>query len=362
MSGPHYPFGPDHVAEKVLRRVEIAKVARSLQDCLAFANFKAQNGWENRTLRTIEPEVTEQLKRKRPHSGDDIMSDSSSSEDDLQHHNNPFPSGSSFGRPQSHAEQATFKASQHPNKRVRSMSTAGDGLASNGISWKQNHNLPQSSPAFQRPHTSLGSSHVSFMSEATAIPDSQPDTSPMFDISHTTQGEDEDLPMHSFHHPSSSSIISSSPPRTPPTRHARNTNTKQDGADLLLYLANSPSRSPGPRNLHASQQEQPSTPPSQHSHLPSSVMNTPGVGLFLQTPGQNFNFADFVNVTPSPAQLTWGARTPGMPKTPGATRLARRSLNFDTLAPPTGSLKTEQKIPTSKGLALELGGELLPRS
>ena len=89
-------------------------------------------------------------------------------------------------------------------------------------------------------------------------------------------------------------------------------------------------------------------------------MNTPGVGLFLQTPGQNFNFADFVNVTPSPAQLSWGGRTPGMPKTPGATRLARRGLNFDALAPLTGSSKTQHATPTSQGLALELGGELMP--
>jgi hypothetical protein len=254
------------------------------------------------------------------------MSDSSS-EDELQQHNAPF-SSSSFGRPQSHAEHATFKAPEHPNKRVRSMSMAGEGFVTNGMSWKQNHNLPQSSPAFQRPHTSLGSSHVAFAAEATAIPGSQPESSPMFDISHTTQDEDDDLPMHSFHHPSSSSIISSSPPRTPPpTRHSRSSNAKQDGADLLLLLANSPSRSPGPRSHPASSQEPPSTPPSQHSHLPSSVMNTPGVGLFLQTPGQNFNFADFVNVTPSPAQLPWGGRTPSMPKTPGASRLARRSCS-----------------------------------
>lgn len=289
------------------------------------------------------------------------MSDTSS-EDELHHHA-PFPSTAGFGRPQSHAEQAVFKAPQQPNKRVRSVSTAGEGLASSGMSWKQTHNLPQSSPAFQRPHTSLGSSHASFMSEATVIPDSQPESSPMFDLSHTTQDDDEDLPMHSFQHPPSSSIISSSPPRTPPpTRHSRHTTAKQDGADLLLYLANSPSRSPGPRQFSSSSRAAPSTPPSQHSHLPSSVINTPGVGLFLQTPGQNFNFADFVNVTPSPAQLPWGGRTPAVAKTPGATRAARRGLNFDSLAPPSGSPNMQRKTPTSQGLALELGGELLPRS
>src|SRR2546429_167241 len=55
------------------------QVARNLQDCLALASFKAQNGWQDRTLRAIEPEVTEQLKRKRPYSSSDILSDTSSS-------------------------------------------------------------------------------------------------------------------------------------------------------------------------------------------------------------------------------------------------------------------------------------------
>lgn len=48
-------------------------------------------------------------------------------------------------------------------------------------------------------------------------------------------------------------------------------------------------------------------------------MNTPGnsLGLFngaLNTPGQNFSFADFCNVTPSPGPAQWGSRTPGLAK------------------------------------------------
>ena len=94
-------------------------------------------------------------------------------------------------------------------------------------------------------------------------------------------------------------------------------------------------------------------------------MNTPGnsLGLFngaINTPGQNFSFADFCNVTPSPGPAQWGGRTPGPSKTPG--RMARRSLNFDTLALPTSSPNMQRKPPTSQGLALQLGEELLPRS
>jgi hypothetical protein len=97
-------------------------------------------------------------------------------------------------------------------------------------------------------------------------------------------------------------------------------------------------------------------------------MNTPGINISLfngalNTPGQGFNFADFVNVTPSPAQLPWGGRTPGMPRTPAAAKTARRGLNFDALVPPTSqSPSSQRKTPTSQGLALELGEELLPRS
>ena len=97
-------------------------------------------------------------------------------------------------------------------------------------------------------------------------------------------------------------------------------------------------------------------------------MNTPGGGngggLFgMNTPGQPFNFADFVNVTPSPAQLPWGGRTPGMSKTPLAARAARRSLNFDALLPPgeeSPSLGHMDRSGMGKesGLALALGDEL----
>ena len=180
----------------------------------------------------------------------------------------------------------------------------------------------------------------------------------MFDV--PSDDEDHDHQRGSFVEPSSS-IVSSSPPRTPPPTRRNHQNSKHSGADLLLYLANSPSRSPAINITHisSSSKEAPSTPPSQHAHLPSSVMNTPGasMGLFngaLQTPGPNFNLADFCNVTPSPAQAQWGSRTP--------SRLGPRALNFDSLHPPTNSPNLQRKPPTSQGLALQLGEELMPRS
>ena len=79
----------------------------------------------------------------------------------------------------------------------------------------------------------------------------------------------------------------------------------------------------------------------------------------FNTPGQQFNFADFVNVTPSPAQGAFGSRTPGLAKTPLAAKEARRRLNFDPLVPPGGSPNMGGTGRKDTGLGMELGGELV---
>ena len=92
-------------------------------------------------------------------------------------------------------------------------------------------------------------------------------------------------------------------------------------------------------------------------------MSTPGgggafPGFGLATPSTNINFADFLNMTPSPAQVTgaWN-RTPiaGGGKTPAAAREARRRLNFDNMVPPSGDVR----IRKVEGLGMDLGGELV---
>jgi hypothetical protein len=96
------------------------------------------------------------------------------------------------------------------------------------------------------------------------------------------------------------------------------------------------------------------------------MLSTPGgsaahfVGLGAATPGVGFNFSDYLNVTPSPAQAAW--RTPGpgassTARTPLATREARRALHFDGLMPPAPNSPEQGKRVT--GLGMELGGELV---
>ena len=262
-----------------------------------------------------------------------------------------------FSRPATAMFKVPDQAYTTSRKRVRSASTTAGDKVSYAGNWKHDSGLPQSSPALSR------TDHSGF--DTATMPHSAIEDSPMFDVH--SDDEDHDMPLNSFAHEPSSSIISSSPPRTPPPGRRLQNTSKQSGADLLLYLANSPSRSPAINVTHisSSSKEPPTTPPSQHAHLPSSMMNTPGnsLGLFngaLHTPGQNFNFADFCNLTPSPGPANWGGRTPGLTKTPN--RLTRRGLNFDSLAPPSASPSMQRKPPTSQGLALQLGEELMPRS
>ncbi|KAL9065388.1 MAG: hypothetical protein Q9157_007484 [Trypethelium eluteriae] len=94
-------------------------------------------------------------------------------------------------------------------------------------------------------------------------------------------------------------------------------------------------------------------------------MSTPGgpgsafLGFGLNTPSQNFNFADFVNITPSPAQGPW-SRTPtaaASARTPLAAREARRKLNFSPRLPPGASPGLGAGLERGKGdgLGMELG-------
>lgn len=232
-------------------------------------------------------------------------------------------------------------------KRVRSDSDTERPAKAARVSWKSSHQLPASSPGLNR-HMITRRQPAPFMSEAT-IPEL---SSPVYQAP-SDEENDPDLPIHSFQHVGS--MVGSSPPRTPPPKHARlarsdHPSQHEDGADLLLYLANSPTPARVAGGSH--HVFPPSTPPSQHAVLPTLTSN-------LGTPGQQFNFADFVNVTPSPAQPAWGGRTPGNPgRTPLSTKDARKRLNFDALVPPSTSSPRLRGKET--GLALQLGGELRP--
>ncbi|KAI0397496.1 hypothetical protein F5Y17DRAFT_454901 [Xylariaceae sp. FL0594] len=341
---------PEAVADRVLKRVEMTKIARRLQGCLALAKFKTRHGWEDLTLDIIEPKIEE---RRRRFGDGDVLSDSSSSTSEF-----PYPTRTLMSSPlkaplfsdaitssngSTGHRKRTYTASfdmtmSSPAKRFRSSPTPNPKSFQNPSqgSWRKNHQLIQSSPIKpRRQHfTTSNGPDVSFF-QGTRRPSVDLTATPNFAA---PDEEDDLLPLHSFQIDPSRS----SPPRTPPMR-PRSINIRrgkdakvslneksEEGADLLMYLATSPSPA-----MSKTRMEPPSTPPQRRDMaLPSSMMTTPGGGNFFpSTPGQPFDFADFVNITPSPAQKPW--KTPlafGSVKTPTAktpVSLTRRKLTFD---------------------------------
>ncbi|KAF5725007.1 cyclin-dependent kinase [Fusarium mundagurra] len=349
MSSP-WKKQPEDVVDSVLKRAEVSKIARRLQNRLALAKFKTKHGWEDLTLDSIEPKIEEEMRRKRLTEPTDVLSDSSSSASDL-----PYPSralmssplkaplfsdavGSSNGS--TGHRKRTYLASFHdvsssPSKRFRLSPTAHKSFGSNGV-WKNSHQLTRSSPLKprrQQHFTTSGGPDVSFFQQRLM---SRELTSPNFAA--PSDDDDDLLPIHSFH----PTNIRSSPPRTPPMRTrsvskrnkgengaGTNGKTGEEGADLLLYLAASPS--PAVRTSTRTRMEPPSTPPQKNKQmdLPSSMMMTPGGGnLFPTTPSQAFDFAEFVNITPSPAQKPF--KTPiSITATRTPVSGTQRRLTFD---------------------------------
>ncbi len=403
------------------------QMARKLQNRLALAQFKTKHGWENLTLVELEPKIDEQLRLQRPTSSGDMLSDTSSSSAYSDFHypralaSSPMKgpifsdavqpsSGSSTGhrkRTYNHTFQAgnEFPASAHSvRKRFRQSPTRNADFFNPHTSWKDDHQLAQSSPIKPRKQhfTTHGGPDLSFCQTSNCIPEEN--------FMSTSSEDDDLLPMHSFQMPPTMSRERhTSPPRTPPPVRARPLNRRantdtcfnmnksqqrvhaqsqqhgqgQEGADLLLYLATSPSPAYPSRNRfndpsfnrmntrsisHArdnsftqnliqshsktqkeinyrpnshhqhnnsendsanresnhntpSMMQPPRTPPSKNMALPSSMMTTPGgssgLGFGIPTTpngGQGWDFAEFVNITPSPAQKAW--RTPRLSDTP----------------------------------------------
>jgi len=348
-------------------------MTRALQNSLALANVKIKHGWENLSIDALEPRLSQELARKRPASSNDTISESSSSISGdysslrglasspltvpMFSDEHDGSGASRSAKRQRVADSISYPASSlHRGRKSRNAATVS--------SWKKARGLPQSSPAYhtRRAHFSATNhvSKLSFISETSTVPNQPP--SPEL-----SEEDDADLPVHSFN--AQSSVIQSSPPRTPPPQRrlinkesnvswSRTPRTGEEGADLLMYLAHSPTPATiaGKTRIQA-----PSTPPSKSTPLPSSIMNTPGnSGLFNfpNTPSNNFNFADFCNVTPSPAQNAF-PRTPATAKTPLIASSARRKLNFDGLAPPTASPNFSRSTGRREaGLGMELGGDL----
>ncbi|KAF1811255.1 hypothetical protein P152DRAFT_459656 [Eremomyces bilateralis CBS 781.70] len=372
---------PAEVANKVLRRAQVSKMTRALQNRLALANVKIQHGWQNMSLDSIEPKVDLELKRKRPASSRDVMSDCSSSisdryypvgmldssplggpmfSDDLPRSGSTI-NGSNKRKKFYNPDQLRRPvSSSHTRTKVR----AGHTKVS---TWKSSYQLAQSSPSLPNRHSSFPTQPVRSNISFASMPRDATPTSVC-----SSETDDEDLPVLSFNAGSAGGPrvpklqIRSSPParspRTPPPGFSRSSRLhsrpfteprapQQDAADLLMYLAASPSPAQpnhSTSNIRTPRVNAPSTPPPKQTPLPSTMMSTPGgnpasfLGFGSQTPNA-VNFEDFLHFTPSPAQAAW--------KTPSGKTPGRRRVNFDHRTMDEGKERP-------KGLGMELGGEL----
>lgn len=301
------------------------KVARILQNRLALATVKAQNGWANLTLDAIEPKIDEDLKRKRARSSEkspapDTFFNGNSDLEWLRQNRGPVSAG--IERPRSQASDSVGPLPSFPRtarKRTRNpaeYSTSAESAVKRQRARKDGTSRQiQSSPGYydeeNQQHSTTENTNTNRRYEPT------------------------------FH---------SSPPRTPPRRMLKSTrpgkNTGEEGADLLLYLATSPSPATAAMPKH---RFIPTTPPSTSSALPSSMMHTPGAP---QTPHGGFDISQFINITPSPftAPAHAGRGTP--------IANARRRLDFDHLAASRSPVSTKTPLRPA-GIGMELGGELV---
>ncbi|KAJ6262715.1 hypothetical protein Dda_1271 [Drechslerella dactyloides] len=395
-------------------------MARQLQNRLALASYKTQRGWENLDLDTIEPRVDQDLMRRRmqaiqegrtisPHhaySDNDVMrglrrrpSNGSSSHSSVDHRKKRARTAApGLGMDQHQQHMRSFHDDDdddYDDGDIDMYDSSANHSFRNynkGRSWKESHKLPQSSPGGYHHHRLPRYSGETM--DMRNLPRLSFMRSPDLEMDLEREREDSPPPLlprlglferHPQH--AQQPVFHSSPPRTPPHRtipprpgfttdgerpsdrhggaivnmDGNNDGKRSDGegADLLLYLASSPS----PNTMtKANPSMPPSTPPSKSSTaLPSSMMNTPGGGSGSGG-GSSFNFHDFVHITPSPAQGMWGGGS-GSGRTPLVTN-ARRRLNFDGLAPPSpvgGSQESQGKtaVKTTVGLGMELGGELV---
>ncbi|KAI5789821.1 hypothetical protein FPQ18DRAFT_260995 [Pyronema domesticum] len=300
------------VMKKVIRRAEVSRIALLLQHRLALATIKQQNGWENLTLDAIEPKLEEDLKRKRNRIITSPLPTFSNQGQSGQQSQPGQPGQQNQGHQSNQGQQT-----QHGRKRSRT-----DSIPPNS---KRPRAAPMTRPFTANPATVALDTreHPTFHSSPPRIESRIPRTPPR--------------------RLKSSFSSSLRDPRVAPRLALKPTG--EEGADLLLYLATSPSPA---HEIRGEGRFIPTTPPSRSSGAFGSIPQTPQTG---------FNFADFVNITPSPApgfeRSGSGSAYRGTP-----VEKARRRINFDGLAPPRQSPGL-QRAGSSLGSMGSVGGDLV---
>ncbi|KAJ6126140.1 hypothetical protein N7471_010633 [Penicillium samsonianum] len=259
-------------AEQTIRKGDIAKVSRSLQVRLGLAKLKYQHG-QLHGLDFVQDECG------KPSDSSDF----SRSRCETRLTSPPFRSSTYYKElplsvPNLSATRKRFRPDFDPPLPTKAA----------GVSWKRSCQLPKSSPRLNW-YMGKPPKHTPFMSEAPF---------PRVSSAHSGAYAEEsnpDILLHRFRN-INSMANSSPPPLSKQARPPRELALNEDKTGLPLYLS-SPST---PVCVLRGSQDLPCTPPFKHATL--ATLNS-GLG----SPGQQFNFADYVNVTPALAQPTWSS-------------------------------------------------------
>ncbi|CAG8091253.1 unnamed protein product [Penicillium nalgiovense] len=173
-------------------------------------------------------------------------------------------------------------------KRLRSDSDSRLPAKATRLSWKRSHQLTESSPSLEL-RMANWQHQAPFESEALS-PDS---------FSYTCSGasgeeNDPDLPLHRFQMKSPTTNSSQPPPKE--AYQTPEGSGLDDTANLLLYAETTPARI---CQAGGSQKDILPCTPNKYVPLPTLTRD-------LGSPSQQFNFDDFLNLTPGPAQPVCG--------------------------------------------------------
>lgn len=293
-SGGNYP---EVVTNAVLKRVAVGKISRILKTRLAFAQFKVAHGLEDLPFDTIEPRM-EELQ------GSENLSDASSEGDNsctktrcaVEVTNNEPLVCSSLHQ--------LMQYNSGYRKRCRHHSF--DDSDHHKFSWEKHYSSPPRhhlTPYPSRYHAL--SSPIMARKHRNFTTDSGPNL-PLFANTCCKNGLDYRSAIElerDNQQPLFRVEFQSSPPHTPTCHRYYEHLIRPSPLSPSLPIS---TLTPLP----------PSTPPPQLPTLPSSLMSsTRGTFIFSgdgvsRTPSYGYDFSDFVNISPSPARLTWPVTPP----------------------------------------------------
>ncbi|BFZ56302.1 hypothetical protein PYCC9005_003347 [Savitreella phatthalungensis] len=300
------------LSKLILKRAEIGKITRALKDRLEIAQHKISRSWQNLPLNAVESrmarEAEDAARKSERESSASTSAPGSITSDPAGARQRPLSRDRDFlvpdlpvrARPHNHNEPTIHVPA--PNRPVMSQSIARAAAAANGSS-ASGHPSHRISPlkryrsdSLEADSPELGSSPLKYHASA------------------TSNGHGHGV---GHGHPIARHMTPPLAPSTPPPLsagrglpHTRSHSSfkpdTEEGADLLLFLATSPSPA-RPKRTSARALEAFSSPPPMRG---SSQVNTPI--------GQAFNLSEFLNFTPSPSQAIAHANALTNPHHPGS--------------------------------------------